>query len=330
MKERDLQKYVRALLADPSKVWTTQSGRRLQILSPGRINPFEGPDYNDFGMLLDGMIVTGDAEFHRNSSEWGQHSHEANPMYKNVVLHIVFNDNSLFQAKFETLVVSEGDVLNVKPANRTSDEEVVKNAEELQHFALIRLLRKATEAQKLLNSYTLEESLLKLAADFILNYEKKRRRPIYDDNRLEGILFSLRESAIHKFLKELADGIEMNIPDKMLDIIKIKILNEGAAFRRELVLNAALPLALCLAEESSRINLFLWYWSTPALNKYGILSRFFPDLSQKFLWQQQGMLEYMRNHGKKSNVFAEALSDYGFDEILNFYRLGNPPFNNEK
>ncbi len=281
-------------------------------------------------MLLDGIIVTGNAEFHRFASEWEQHKHGTNPMYKNVILHIVFQDDSLFQAKFETLVIDESEVLNVKPAPLQSDEELIKNAEDLQHFALIRLLRKAAEAQKMLNQYTLEDSLHRLSNEFMINYEKKRRRPVYDNNQLGDILFALKGSAIHTFLIELSNGDSVNIPDKMLDIIKIKILNEGAAFRRELVLNAVLPLALCLAEESSRINLFLWYWSTPALNRYGVLGRFFPDLSQKFLWQQQGMLEYMRNHGKKSNVFADALSDYGFDEILNFYRLGNPPFNNEK
>ena len=59
MNELQLQKRLQKLLSEPSRVWITESGKQLQVLSPGRINPYEGPDFTNFGVLLDGKIVTG-------------------------------------------------------------------------------------------------------------------------------------------------------------------------------------------------------------------------------------------------------------------------------
>jgi hypothetical protein len=87
-------------------------------------------------------------------------------------------------------------------------------------------------------------------------------------------------------------------------------------------LNSILPLAICLANEESRIDLFHWYWSTPALHQYGLLTRRFKNLPQNYLWQQQGLLEYLYEYGKKTNVIAELIKDYGFAEILSFYKHG--------
>jgi len=116
------------------------------------------------------------------------------------------------------------------------------------------------------------------------------------------------------------------VPDVIQTLIRNKILDEGAHLRRELILNCVLPLSLCLAGEEARISLFLWFWSTPALHPYGLLNRRFKELPQNFLWQQQGMLEYIREHGRKGNVVSEAIKEYGFGEILSFYRLGRSPF----
>jgi len=328
MKEKELQKYVHKYLSEPSKVLQTSSKKRLQILSPGRINHSEGPDYLDIAILLDGLVIVGDAEFHRRASDWNAHQHsETSQRYSNVILHIVFDNNTqLNELLFETLVLNEKEILEVINENEIDTKDIINSAEDLQHFALVRLLRKASEAQQLLNSYNLKDSLNRFSNEFINNYSSKRRRPVYDEEKFGSIIQSLGASNILRFLQSLENKETMEIPDKMIEIIKTKIETEGAAFRRELVLNVVLPLALCLADETSRINLFLWFWSIPALNKYGVLSRHFPMLSQNFLWQQQGMLEYLKLHGRKQNIVSNVISDYGFNEVLGFYRLGKPPF----
>jgi hypothetical protein len=82
-------------------------------------------------------------------------------------------------------------------------------------------------------------------------------------------------------------------------------------------------MAFCVANEEKRIDLFLWYWATPALFAYGLLTRRFPNIPQHFLWQQQGMLEYIKDYGKKPGMVAEkeTIKSYGFAEILSFYKV---------
>lgn len=326
--EKKLQKAVHGLLSEPSTVWKTESDRRIQILSPGRINPFNGPDFSDIAVLLNSNIIIGDAEFHKNSSEWFNHGHHNDENYNSVILHIVVNnDKKIIDEKFETLIIDKNLIIN-ELENRKAiyQNQNLNDVEDLQHYSLLRVIRKTGEAQRILNQNSIYESLIILVSEFINRYHRRRRRPVYDNSTLAELIGKIAESDLLSFLNELEQGNFINIPDRMLNLIKNKILNEGAHLRREIVLNCVLPLALCLANEEARINLFLWYWSTPALHSYGELLRRFPAFSQNFLWQQQGMLEYLKEHGRKVNVVHDSLKEYGFGELLSFYYIGKSPY----
>lgn len=327
MNEREWQPLVHSYLSDPSCVFTVMSGKRLQMLSPGRLNPHEGPDFLDVALLLDGLVIVGDAEFHLKSSDWNLHKHSDDKRYDRVILHLVFEDNSKVNFHFETLLLEKNQIFNYDKINGEDKYKASPDSvEDLQHYALVRLLRKTADAQKLLKKSNIANALIELTHEFTCRYSAKRTRPLKNNLNLNQIAESMPNSLSGNFLNRLSDDSEVSIPDIMQMMLKHKIAGEGAHLRREIILNAVLPLALCLAEEESRINLFLWYWSTPALNKYGILSRRFTNLPQNFLWQQQGMLEYMKEHGRKSNIVADTLKEYGFNEILSFYRLAGPPF----
>lgn len=330
--ENQLQKAVHEILSDPSIVWHTASDKRLQVLSPGRLNVHQGPDFLDVALLLEGNIIVGDAEFHRKSSEWRQHNHHQDENYRRVILHIITEDNAeLEDTSFETLILPKKQISYVLEGHKQNKKEPVEleSIEELQHWSLLRLLRKTAEAQKDLNENTFEEALRKVVRRYLISYYKKSRRPVYKGDQLKQILEELPNSSIHTFLKDLKKEETMTVPDKMAKLLKTKIAGEGASLRREIILNCILPLSLCLAGESARIGLFLWYWSTPALNSYGILKRKFKDMPQNFLWQQQGMLEYLKEYGRKPNIVAEAIKDYGFAQILSFYRSATSMFEME-
>ena len=326
MNEKKLQTGVHRLLSDPAKIIGTQSGKRLQILSPGRLNVHEGPDFLDIAILLQGSVIVGDAEFHIKSSDWNTHGHSANEQYNSVILHIVLDDDGA-KLPFETLLLSKEDVK--KALEDESFLPVVPDVfsiEELQQFALIRLLRKTSDAKKLMNQHELDTGFVIFAGEFLNKYFNRRKRPVYTADRLEQLLSALPKSHVSAFLSQLSSGAELQIPDMMQQLIKTKITDEGSHLRRELVFNSVLPIALCLANEESRINLFLWYWSTPALHSYGILKRRFKEFPQNFIWQQQGMLEYIRNYGSKTLVISDVIKDYGFAEVLDFYYLGGSPY----
>ena len=324
--EQILQTGVHNLLSDPQIIFETVSGKRLQVLSPGRINPHEGPDFLDTAILLNGDIHVGDAEYHRKYGEWFAHGHDGDPRYKNVILHIVSSLDMNDNPPFETLVLDEHSITEKIEEEEGSDHNNIFSIEELQHYSLLRLLRKTSDAQKILNKNELKITLFLLTAKFLRRYNSRRKRPAYNEERLESISESIKDSYSLYFLEKINSNGNLSVPDEMMRVLKKKIFDEGPHLRREIILNAVLPLALCLADENSRINLFLWYWSTPALNKYGILTRKFKEFPQNFLWQQQGMLEYIKLHGKKRNIVSESLKEYGFAQILSFYKLGKAPF----
>lgn len=321
LKETEIQKVVHDHISDPSLVLKTESGKRLQILSPGRINPHEGPDFLDVALLVESQIIVGDAEFHRNSSEWFSHEHHNDENFNNVILQIVFKHNTNKKINHDVLVLDPGSLIT----QTKMDIDKIVELEDLQNFALIRLLRKCTEAQRLINNMKLEKAVVEFSKVFMTRFLERRKRPNYTPDRLQKILNSITDSKVMLFLTNLSNGEDISIADELQVLLKNKIYDEGANFRRELLLNTILPMAVCLADEKSRVALFLWYWSTPALNKYGVLTRKFRDLPQNFLWQQQGMLEYIKEYGQQTNVVAEALQMYGFAEILSFYNQGKSP-----
>ncbi len=325
LSEKFLQEKLYQIISDPSKIYNVKSGKRLQILSPGRINVNEGPDFLDVAILLNGLIYVGSAEYHKNSSDWQQHKHDENTDYNNVILHIISNDDIELANKFETLIIPILEISDFESTDSKS-KDVLSSIEDLQHFALVRMLRKSSEAQKLLKRGSIEYALTEISREYLERYNSRKRRPSYSSEKLKEILEGIAKSNAIIFLNDLQAGNVISIPDIMQNLVKQKIVDEGAHLRRELILNAVLPIAICLANEESRINLFLWYWSTPALNHYGMLSRRFSELPQNFLWQQQGMLEYIKLHGRQENVASEAISEYAFGEILSFYQSGKSPY----
>lgn len=145
--ERALQRGVHRLLSDPSRVWRTASGKLFQVLSPGTLNRHEGPDFLTTALFIDGEVLIGDAEFHRAASDWQAHNHTADMRYANVILHIIMRDNAAAPDGAETLVlgIEEIEAAETLPHHSPQDDGL-----ELQHFALLRMLRKTAECAGLL------------------------------------------------------------------------------------------------------------------------------------------------------------------------------------
>lgn len=317
-----LQKKIYKYLSNPAEVLSTFENNRIQVLSIGTINKHKGPDFKDIAILLNGQIIVGNAEFHRKSSDWYKHNHQNNSDFSDIILHIVFEiDNT--KPNIETLVLDEVLINKIIIDSNSESEDDNRYIDELQNFALLRLLRKSSDTQVLLDNNSLTYSLKESVRAYCERYLSRQRRPIYNSARLLKLIDNLEFSSVFHFLSSLNFGDIDNINEKLLFIMKTPIFDEGAHFRREIILNCILPLAICLAPEKVRIDLLYWFWSTPALTNYGKLSGKFPSLPQKYLWQQQGMLEYMRLHGNKKNADIESVNNFKFAEILNFFSYGN-------
>ena len=323
-KETIWQKKIHQFISDPSKVFKTTKGNRLQFLSPGKLNRNPGPDFLDVAILINSNVVICDCEFHIKASDWINHKHSSDPMYANVGLHIIFENDTELYEKFETLVIDPESLPEPREEEPLTENEFIDTIDELQNYALLRLLRKTADARILANSMPLKDALNISIKNYLYKYLAKRHRPVYKNFDFDEFANALTNSELFKFLIDIQNNEQFNITERFYTMMKTRIHNEGNHLRREILLNCVLPLALAIANEEQRIGLFVWFWSTPALNSYGILTTKFKNIPQNFIWQQQGMLEILYNFGKKSKISPQNFLKIG--EVLNFFQVGNPPF----
>ncbi len=72
----------------------TASGKRLEIVEPGRWNTARGPDFLDARIRLAGEIFQGDIEIHVNAADWMRHRHNHDFEYNRVCLHVSLHADS--------------------------------------------------------------------------------------------------------------------------------------------------------------------------------------------------------------------------------------------
>ena len=76
-----------------SKDLLTIEGESVSVLSVGNRNYDSGPDFLDARIRIGKTLWVGHVEIHVNASDWFRHGHQNDEAYKNVVLHVVyFND----------------------------------------------------------------------------------------------------------------------------------------------------------------------------------------------------------------------------------------------
>ncbi|HET9825414.1 MAG TPA: DUF2851 family protein, partial [Chitinophagaceae bacterium] len=72
----------------------TSSGDTLQIIFQGQYNTNQGPDFLNAKVKIDNTTWAGNIELHVRSSEWRRHDHHKDENYKNVILHVVWEDDA--------------------------------------------------------------------------------------------------------------------------------------------------------------------------------------------------------------------------------------------
>ena len=81
---------------DPRRLRTVD-GARTQVVFPGRRNGGAGPDFLDASVDVEGRgLLRGDVEIHVRARDWMSHGHHRDPAYNGVVLHVVWDADSLW------------------------------------------------------------------------------------------------------------------------------------------------------------------------------------------------------------------------------------------
>lgn len=70
----------------------TTGGNLVRIVQFGEWNRGAGPDFIQAAVEIDGELRTGPLELDPTASDWEAHGHAANPAFREVVLHVVFQN----------------------------------------------------------------------------------------------------------------------------------------------------------------------------------------------------------------------------------------------
>ncbi len=71
----------------------TTMGEPVGILFAGLINTNQGPDFSDAKIKIGTTTWAGTAELHIKTSDWNRHHHQTDKNYRNVILHVVWEDD---------------------------------------------------------------------------------------------------------------------------------------------------------------------------------------------------------------------------------------------
>lgn len=167
------------------------SGDLVQVIFPGNINSNQGPDFSNAKIKIGKTIWAGSVEVHLKTSDWKKHNHQHDKNYKNVILHIVWeNDETkmdnpapvlelkdrvskILLSRYEDLMNSKGFISCGK--NITTVKDIIWKAWK-ERLVAERLLRKSKTVDLYLvqNKFHWEETFWWLLArnfGFLVNAE---------------------------------------------------------------------------------------------------------------------------------------------------------------
>lgn len=112
-----------------NKALVTEAGETLQILHQGIKNNNQGADFLQASIKINNITLVGNIEIHINSSHWILHKHTHDNNFKNIILHVVWqNDKQIFDTNKialptlvlknivpKTLLVRYQDLMNESP-----------------------------------------------------------------------------------------------------------------------------------------------------------------------------------------------------------------------
>ena len=155
----------------------TSEGEAVEVVTTGYRNTDSGPDFLEAKIQIGDKLWAGHVEIHVKSSDWNRHGHQTDKAYKNVILHVVYEndiqvndiptlelkghfDESLF-AHYQKLIASKTWI----PCEKSiSQVPVFTRFSWLDRMAVERLESKSGAVTKILeaNQFDWEDALYKL------------------------------------------------------------------------------------------------------------------------------------------------------------------------
>ncbi|MCE7060890.1 DUF2851 family protein [Dyadobacter sp. CY343] len=82
----------------------TDEQKRISVVRTGHRNNNAGPDFLEAAVVIDDVHWYGSIEIHVRSSDWFVHTHDSDPAYESVILHLVWENDKPVMRQDGTLV----------------------------------------------------------------------------------------------------------------------------------------------------------------------------------------------------------------------------------
>ena len=276
---------------DNHKDFISQNNIPISILSIGEHNKFEGPDFKNSCIKKNNSTIIGDIEFHKKTSDWTNHNHSNDTNYNNVILHIAFEEDAFFNNDFETIILNRK---LLEPYQKIKEHKK-KPIDDCKYLSISRLLTKTKYSYNLLKRNSIDDVFFSMLIDFLVRYSNFRTRQFNKEIDLTRIFSLLQTTYLYDCICKNKYSFDVNKLFKEF-IENTNLGDISKHLKQEILTNVILPIAFCVVNSEVKTQLLLWYFSAKTRTKYGVLKYNYPDTEQKYIWQQQGMLEHYKNN----------------------------------
>ena len=138
---------------------------RLEMFQPMAISRHGCDTIKDAIMEINGQILKGDVEIDLNSYHWKSHSHNENPEFNDVLLHIVYEDSG----KYPYTISEDGNKIEILEIKEQLDDDINKL---IKHYSGEPYSEK-DKTCKLFNKMNKDDTELFLTKMGMMRFEKK-------------------------------------------------------------------------------------------------------------------------------------------------------------
>lgn len=241
MKEQLLQYIWKLKKFDHSDLRLTD-GRQLIIQNHGVYNAHEGgPDFSQAQIKIDGISWHGQIEIHVHASDWFLHKHQFDSAYNNVILHVVWENDSVVSVNGEDIPVLQ--LKNrVLPSVLANYNSLKSQSNQIPCFRLIK---------------SLDYAYLQQMIDSAVIHRLERKKEVFFQNDDQQVLYTL-------ISKTMGGKVNQHSFEYVSDRIPYSFIQYMSGSQRKVTLNAFIEVLNSKTATSSSFPGFKYKGMRPA------------------------------------------------------------------
>ena len=194
-------------------VLKTTDGKQIEIIRCGLHNSDAGPDFFNAQIRIGETLWAGNVEVHIKSSDWFKHKHQNDGAYKNVILHVVWEND-------KDIELPGNFVLPALELKDFVEKDIYIKYEELKNSS--KSIPCETEIQKV-NQLTLTSWLDRLVS------ERLERKTNLISSNLEKSINDWEESFYRLILRTLGNPLNSEPFERLATVLPFKMVHKHRA-----------------------------------------------------------------------------------------------------